>query len=274
VTGSGRGNRSGPAVLVLALVVVAAGACRGSGSGSGRAMPTTAGPPPTAAPETTAAPTTLATVPGVPRTTTTLSSALGPGEAAITGVVNGPEGPVPGATVQVERLFGDDVDGTRVQADAAGRWAVSGVNGGRYRLRAWRPPDLVALQPFLLFVAATAKADVALAVDRHGPDHIVGNFAPNPPVRDQPATLVVTVALGQVDADGILRTSPRQAVPTQLVITAGLTLESPDVTVTDGAGNASFAVRCTQAGAPPAAAAVVAGVSRPLALPACAETGR
>jgi hypothetical protein len=274
VTGGGRRNRSGAAVAVaVAVVVLASGACRGQGSDSERPAPTSAVPP-TAAPETTVEPTTPVTVPGVPRTTTTLSSALGPGEAAITGVVNGPEGPVPGATVQVERLFGDDVDGARVQTDAAGRWAVTAVNGGRYRLRAWRPPDLVALQPFLLFVAATETAEVALAVERHGPDRVVGSFAPDTPVREQPATLVVNVALGQVDGEGILRTSPRPGVPMQLVITGGLTLESPDIALTDGAGKAGFAVRCTQAGAPPAAAAVIAGVSRPLALPACVEAGR
>jgi hypothetical protein len=269
VTQGGRNRRSGVAVILLALV---AAACRGGGSDS--AGPTTTAPAPTAVPETTAAPTTVATVPPVPRTTTTLSSALGPGNARLTGVVNSPEGPVPGATVQVERLFGDKVDGTRVQADGAGQWSVAGINGGRYRLRAWRPPDLVGLQPFLLFLAANQTVEVTLAVERHGPDHIVGTFAPNPPVRDQPATLVVTVALGQVDGEGILRTSPRPAVPMQLAIGGGLALESPDIALTDGAGNAAFAVRCTQAGAPPAVAVVIAGVSRPLALPACAEARR
>jgi hypothetical protein len=261
--------------VAVLLLVVGAAACRGSGSGSAGRATTTVAAPATAAPETTAAPpTTVTTLPPVPRTTTTLTSALGPGNARLTGVVNGPEGPVPGATVQVERLFGDKVDGTRVQADGAGEWSVAGVNGGRYRLRAWRPPDLVGLQPLLLFVAANQTAEVALAVERHGPDHIVANVAPNPPVRDQPATLVVTVALGEVNGEGILRTSPRPGVPMQLVITAGLALESADVALTDGAGNAAFAVRCTQAGAPPAVAVVIGGVSRPLALPACAEARR
>jgi hypothetical protein len=273
VTRSGSRGRAGAIALVVAAALLN-GACSGGGGGDSAAPSTTAGPPTTPAPSTTGAPTTVATLPGVPRTTTTLTSALGPGNARLTGVVNGPEGPVPGAVVQVERLFGDEVDGRRVSADAAGRWSVAGVNGGRYRLRAWRPPDLVALQPFLLFLPANETAEITLAVERHGPDHIVGNFAPNPPVRDQPATLVVTVAVGQVDGEGVLRVSPRPAVPTQLAITGGMVLESPEITVTDGAGNASFAVRCNQAGTPPAAAAVVGGVNRPLSLPACVGPGR
>ena len=258
---------------VLALVLVAA-ACRGSGSDSAARSTTTVPAPSTVAPSTTAAPpATIVTVPGAPRTTTTLTSALGPGNATLAGIVTGPEGPVPGATVQVERLFGDDVDGVRIQADAAGRWEVRAVNGGRYRLRAWRPPDLAALEPFLLFLAADGTEDVTLAVERHGPDHVVGNFIPNPPVRDQPATLVVTVAFGQVDGEGVLRISPRPGVHVQLVVTAGLTLESPDVAITDGAGNVGFAVRCTQSGAP-AVTVVMAAVGRSLSLPSCVEPRR
>lgn len=265
------GSRRRPRAGVLALVLLAA-ACRGSASDSAGRSTTTVSPPSTPAPATTAAePTTVVTAPPVPRTTTTLTSALGPGNATLTGVVTGPEGPVPGATLQVERLLGDDVDGVRLHADAAGRWSVRAINGGRYRLRAWRPPDLAALQPFLLFLRADETAEVTLAVERHGPDRVVGTFSPNPPVRDQPATLVVTVALGQVDGEGVLRVSPRPGVPTQVVVTSGLALESPDATLTDGAGNAAFAVRCTGSGAPPAVTAVIAGASRALPLPPCAE---
>src|SRR4051812_7852675 len=39
--------------------------------------------------------------------TTTTSIALGPGAAALNGTVVGPDGPVPGAVVHVERLVGD-----------------------------------------------------------------------------------------------------------------------------------------------------------------------
>ena len=256
-------------MLVAVAVTVLAGACRGSGSESADPSSTTVPLASDTSPSTTGATTTLVTLPPKPRTTTTVSSALGPGAARLTGTVNAPEGPVPGATVRVERLFGDAIAATTVMTDAAGQWVVDGVNGGRYRLRAWRPPDLAALEPTLLFLGATEKKNVTMPVARYGNDSALVTTTPNPPVRDQPATLVVTVSNGVVDGEGILHASPRPGVPIQLVPGTGLALESPDVVVTDAAGNAGFAVRCTQPGAVPGAAAVIGGTSRTLALPAC-----
>ena len=261
-------------MVVLLSALVLTGACRGSGPDSAARSPTTVVPTSVEAPTTTGQPTTIATVPGPPRTTTTLTGALGPGGAQVAGVVNGPEGPVPGATVRVERLFGDEVDGTTIKADGSGHWALRAINGGRYRLRAWRPPDLVALQPTLVFLGATESATITLGVERHGPDEINARISPDPPVRDQPAVLVVLVANGQVDAEGVLRIAPRPGVAVQLAPGPGLALESPDVAVTDGAGNAAFAVRCTVAGAPPTATTVIAGANRTLALPPCAAPRR
>src|SRR5438067_11007718 len=70
---------------------------------------------------------------GVSGRTTTTSIPLGPGGASISGTVNGPNGPVPGATVHVERLVGDGVGATDVASNAAGQFLVPNVLGGRYR---------------------------------------------------------------------------------------------------------------------------------------------
>jgi hypothetical protein len=251
-------------------VLALAGACTGSG---GRAAPVTTAPDttPTTEVTTTVAPTTtttLTTVPGKPRSATSLPFALGPGGARLTGTVNGPEGPVEGATVRVERLVRDQVAATTVTSGPGGQWILDAVNGGRYRLRAWRPPDLAELQPMLVFVAATENKPVVLTMARFGEGNATAVFNPNPPVVDQPAALVVTVSNGGIDGDGVLHASPLPAVPVQLVVTAGMALESADTLASDGAGNASYQVRCVQPG-PPAAAAVVAGVRHPLELPAC-----
>src|SRR3954453_22253116 len=102
-------------VVALALVLVA-GACTGKHEHAGPK------PPPnipdvtttTAADFSTVA---LAAVPG--RTTTTI--AMGPGSATITGMVLAPEGPVPGATVHVERLVGGWWASTDRASDPRGR---------------------------------------------------------------------------------------------------------------------------------------------------------
>jgi hypothetical protein len=251
-------------------VLALTGACTGSG---GRSAPVTTTVPdttPTTEVTTTVAPTTttLTTVAGKPRPVTSLPFALGPGGARLTGTVTGPEGPVEGATIRVERLVRDQAAATTVTSGPGGQWTLDAVNGGRYRLRAWRPPDLAELQPVLVFVSVTETKPVTLTMARYGEGGATAAFAPNPPVVDQAAALVVTVSNGGVDGDGVLHASPLPGVPVQLVVTAGMALESTDTLVSDGAGNASYQVRCVQPG-PPAAAAMVAGVRHPLELPAC-----
>ena len=245
--------------------------CRGS---DGDPEPTTLPPttPPTEAPTTTLPPTTttFTTLPGKPRPVTTISSELGPGTATVAGTVTGPDGPVTGATVSVERLVGDSVAVTTVNSGPGGQWSVPSVNGGRYRLRAWRPPDLAMLRPTLLFVEATQTTNVALAMSRYGEGNAVAAYTPEPPTADRPATLSVTVSNGGIDSEGVLHASPRPGVVVQLAITAGLTLESPDAVTTDASGNASFVVRCAPPG-PPAAGVVVAGERRSLDVPPCNE---
>jgi hypothetical protein len=261
-----RPPRPAAVTLVVAVLLVAFG-CKGS---EDEAAPATsvATTPPTQAPTTTASSTTLVTVPGNPRPVTTLSPAIGPGTATLGGSVSGPEGPVAGATVRVERLVGDEVAATTVNSDASGQWTLGSVNGGRYRLRAWRPPDLAMLRPTLVFLEATESKAVALGMARYGEGNTFGAYAPGPPTADKPATLVVTVSNGGIDAEGVLHASPRPGVTVQLQVTAGLTLDSPDTTVTDGSGNASFTVRCTPPG-PPAVTAVVEGARRPVDVPPC-----
>jgi hypothetical protein len=266
-----RGPGAAAAALALMVLLLAAG-CRGS-KDEGAPATTAPAPPPTEVTTTTAASTTtLVTVPGNPRPVTTLSSAIGPGTATLGGTVSGPEGPVAGATVRVERLVGDKVATTTVTSDAGGQWTLSSVNGGRYRLRAWRPPDLAMLQPTLFFLEASENKAVPLGMARYGEGNAVAAFAPGPPTAERPATLVVTVSNGGIDGEGVLHASPRPGVTVQLLVTAGLTLESPDTTITDGSGTASFTVRCAPPG-PPAATAVIDGARRTVDVARCGARG-
>src|SRR4051812_930781 len=59
--------------------------------------------------------------------TTTTTIPLGPGGATIDGNVLGPAGPVPGATVHIERLVGDAVGPADIQSDPAGHYHMQGI---------------------------------------------------------------------------------------------------------------------------------------------------
>lgn len=258
------------AVAVVGAVLVAIGV-RWGGNPDRAGTPATTVPAPGATEDAESVPgTTSSTATPQPRTVPTLSAALGPGAARLVGAVVGPEGPVPGATVRIERLFGDAVASTTVTTDASGQWSLAAINGGRYRVRAWRPPDLAALEATVFFLTATETKDVGLAVVRHGGESLVTSLSPERPVQGQPATLVVTLSAASIDAEGVLRTRGRPNVGVQLAPGPGLVLESAAAAVTDGAGRAAFAVRCTAAGSQPVASAVIAGTARAIPLPSCA----
>src|SRR5690606_1191562 len=75
------------------------------------------------------------------------------GTARLVGTVTGPDGPVAGATVRIERLVAGREVRTDVTTASDGRFALDGVPGGRYRVRAFLPPDLAQTAPELRFVA-------------------------------------------------------------------------------------------------------------------------
>jgi len=254
------------AFLVGAVALVVASACTGGSSPARveKAETTTTA----AAPTTVPAPTT--TVAASPRTLVTLPSELGPGPAHVAGTVTGPEGVVPGATVRVERLLDDTaVAATTVQAGADGRWAVDSVNGGRYRLRAWRPPDLAQVTPVVAFVTVDDSKPVDLPVLRYaGGANAVANVVPSPPVVGKPAVLVVTAASGDVDSEGVVHAGARPGVPVTLVVSANVVITTANPQATDGSGNAGFGILCNQPG--PIIATVTVGTTpQPVQVPAC-----
>jgi hypothetical protein len=258
-------------VLPSVLVVLAAclAACT---SGSGSAEPTTV---PTLATttlpprDTSTTRPTIVTVPGSPRTTTTLPTELGPGGARIVGTVVGPQGPVGGATVLVERLAGTAVSSARLTTDTAGAFLVASVLGGRYRVRAWRPPDLVQLEPEAFFLGAEEARTLELRVDRFGELNVRVTADADPlPADDFFHVKVFVYSASVSDSGGVLAT-PRPGFEVQL---AGGALIPTGVNsaVTDNRGEALFRARCREPG-PSAGEAVVAGQRFPLGLPACAR---
>jgi len=206
-----------------------------------------------------------------PRTLVTLPSDLGPGPAHVAGTVTGPEGPIPGASVRVERLLDDTaVAATTVQTGADGHWAVDSVNGGRYRLRAWRAPDLTQLMPVVAFVAVDDTKSIDLPVLRYaGNGKAVASIAPNPPVVGQAAILLIGAASGDVDSEGVLHSGARPGLSVTVALSTNVTITTANPVGTDEAGNAGFQVVCNQAG--PVTAMVIVGTApqEPIQVPAC-----
>ncbi|HUQ64364.1 MAG TPA: hypothetical protein VM121_11465 [Acidimicrobiales bacterium] len=246
---------------VAATAVLLAVAC--SGGSTEKPEPTTTPPPPSSSTSFT-----VITAPGNPRTTTTIPTELSPGEATLNGTVGGPDGPVPDAIVRVERLTGDEEVSVDIRA-VNGGWQLPAIRGGRYRVRAWRAPDMAQLEPEIFFLGSTETRQVNLLVTRFGEVSVTVGTEPAPLPVGQPAVLVTQVVTGAVDAQGVVRANPRPGLPVQLVPAGGLTLESQDRGLTDSEGNSAWRVRCLAPG-PPSVALLVGNVRYSVIVPACA----
>jgi hypothetical protein len=228
-------------------------------------------PPPRAATTTTTRPpdsgsVVLVSVPG--RTTLPPPTAV-PGPSALGGVVRGPDGPVPGATVRVERFVESGTVTTDVVSALDGTWRVEGIPGGRYRVRAWRAPDLAG-RPTVLFLEAARPATLDLVLERRDGLVATAAVAPSPPVVDEPANLAVVVAERAVDDQGIVRAVPVAGAPVELLALGAWSVRPPSATFTDGAGRAGWQLVCRAAGDQGLAVAVGDSVLQ-LAVPACVE---
>jgi hypothetical protein len=231
-------------------------------------------PPPTRpATSTTARPdlsgVALAGVPG----TTSTSVLLGPGKATLSGVVSAPDGVVPGATVLLERLEREGVATAVLSTGPDGRWEAANVLGGRWRIRAWRAPDLAQTTPESVYVEEAEKRQIDLKVEVFRGVVVTSSIAPSPPLVDEPANLVVRAFTRSVDENGIVRNQVLPSVEMSLAGSSNWRVDSANPTQADSSGRASWLVRCTNAGSSSLAVRVAnSAEALPLRLPACALT--
>lgn len=210
----------------------------------------------------------LAGVPG--RTTTTV--AMGPGRATMSGSINGPDGPVPGAVVHLERLVGDAVATMDVLTGPDGRYTIPAIFGGRYRVRAWKPaPDNLALvEPQVFFLEGSEKKELNLTVTLYQGVSVSAVIAPDPPAVDAPANLVVQAVNREVGGDGVVRSNPIRAVRAELFGTGDWRVLTPVATAADDAGRARWTLVCRRAGDQPLSVVIGESATFNLNLPGCA----
>ena len=261
--------RGRPPLAAVAVAVVALGGCFSPDELEPLPAPSTVvtGPTTTAAPPADHRGVVLPPVEG---TTSTTAVVIAPGAALVRGRVDGPDGPVEGATVRVERMVGDASAGLDVLTGPDGTWEATGVLGGRYRVRAWRPPDLAALEAQVLFVAGTGTADVVIPVERFSAPAVDLALAPDPPQVGQRTSVVLRIAERLVDAEGVVREMPRSGVAVSLGASSGWAAESPLVGVTGDAGTVTFILVCRSPGPQGLIATVAPDQIVPLDPPECA----
>ena len=245
---------------MFALVV----ACSGGKSRQPLPVPTTTSTAPVTYPDHSSD--SLGTVAGI----TTLTVRLTPGTATINGaVVDDTGAPVPGAIVHLERVVGSQLAAADIAAAADGTYAAQGIIGGLYRVRAWRIPDLALINPQIFFLGSSQTFTTNLQLQRFTGQQISNSMAPNPPIIDQPATLVVEVATDAVGTDGVVRGKGRAGASVQLVGQGQWTIDGSLTQTSDSGGLVTWQVTCTALGSQPLGVVVDGTDSYPLNLSAC-----
>jgi len=190
------------------------------------------------------------------------------GRSTITGVVHGPDGPVPGATVRIERFVGTASGSTQVATDGSGHFSLSGALGGRYRVRAWLQPDLSTFTAPTGFVADGDSLDLSPDLERHNAVTLQLASSQATFSVGTPGGVRALLTRETVDANGVVQAGGVAGSVITLVAADGITITSPNPATTDANGSASWVIECTAEGAHQVSAAIPEA-SASTVLPAC-----
>jgi len=143
-----------------------------------------------------------------------------------------------------------------------------GILGGRYRVRAWKSPDLALTTPQILFLEAKQNKTLGLQVSRYTGISASSVSSPDPPPLDAITTVTAIVTTLSVDADGIVRQAPLAGATVTLTVGSGWAYLG-GASFTNGGGRASFQLRCQALGQSPVELTVNAGQTFSLPVRAC-----
>jgi hypothetical protein len=194
---------------------------------------------------------------------------LTPGQASLSGIVDGPTGVVAGATVLIERLVGTAVGSKTVAAQADGTWTLTGILGGLYRVRAWHVPDLDLTTPQILLLGAGQNMQVTLTLMAYNGQSLSATVSPAPPEVGQTAALVVQATQQAVGSDGIVRATPLPGANIFVSAAGDVVLAGSNPGTSNAAGQMQLALGCAAIG-PVGLSATLNGLSTfPLTVPDC-----
>lgn len=208
-------------------------------------------------------------VDGKPTSTT---RPLGGGKAALAGrVIDSFGNPVPGAFIRAI-YYGDPNKPEVIEAFSLedGTYRFDRVLGGRWRVRAWKTPELATLDDVVFFLSYTENRQLDLKV-KAATDYVVtSSIAPNPPFTGTDVEVAVLVLSQTVDEEGVVRRSPVAGAAVTLNIIGKWILAGEATKGTEFNGRAAWTLTCIEPGRQDITVNV-AGRDWPLSLPACMD---
>jgi hypothetical protein len=202
---------------------------------------------------------------------TSTTRPLGGGKAAILGRVIDADGVPVGQALVRATYYGDVSKPEVIEALSAddGTYKFEQVLGGRWRIRAWKAPELATLEDNVFFLGYTEQRQVDLKVKSAVDIVVTSSMAPNPPFIGSPVELAVLVLSQSVDAEGIVHRSPVGGAAVTLDIQGKWALLAGEATqATDSNGRTAWQMNCTEVGSQPITA-LVGAKEWPLNVPPC-----
>ena len=201
---------------------------------------------------------------------TSTTRPLGGGKAVIFGRVVDPDGASVGGAFVRATYYGDPTKPENIEAIAAddGTYRFEQVLGGRWRIRAWKAPELATLEDNVFFLGYSEQRQVDLKVKSANDIVVTSSIAPNPPFIGSPVELAVLVLNQTVDEEGVVHRSPVAGAAVTLNIAGKWSLNGESTAATDYTGRVAWTMTCTEVGEQSITAAVGAR-DWPLNLPPC-----
>lgn len=185
------------------------------------------------------------------------------GEARLSGIVNGPDGPVAGATIQVERHGDDGSVVVNLVADEDGRWELESVKGGRYRVRAWVPNLMTMGRSEVRFLADDSDAVFEFSLWGVDPTPKFEFVADDVLYQGVPGTVAVVLGWRSIDESGLIVTHPLFGASVAVETTPGVELLTGQPHFTDPDGAVRLTVRCLAATSPTPEGSAPPGATAP-----------
>lgn len=179
------------------------------------------------------------------------------GRATLSGTVTLPTGPAAGATIRLERHTADGVAMADVTAGPDGTWKAAGIQGGRYRVRAWLKGQATMTGSSVFFLGGDDRRPLNFALDPVDTTPRMSFSKKGDIYLGGTGTVAVSVKVRSVDDEGVAVTNGLAGAVITLAPTGAATLgpgtaapvPGASATVTaDGDGVARFTLTCNTLG--------------------------
>lgn len=179
------------------------------------------------------------------------------GNSLVTGKIIGPDGPVSGAIVRLERTTLEGSMTEDVRTDSSGSYRFKGILGGRYSIRSWLPGKYTSGEPDLFFLDGVSDddKDVKNSKPVFKKDITIRGVSSSPSIdystggsiyAGSSGVVAVTVTKESVSTDGIVIVSPASGTQVQVGVSGLYSLVGSSSKFIDSTGNAVFTLRCSR----------------------------